>query len=232
MRWVRLEASPPRLLRGLCILLSSCEHSKCCLCFMSCLTHPPSCPAFPRRDFAFRAFPRHVTACSTMRALTPVGPSQVRQVSPLTPLCLPNIPLPTTLCARTSRFLITPAHPIGSLRSGLSPSPLCPKASPPMSRLAALTPPNRIRHPTGCSFASGCSPPRLTTTQLPSATHVVTPHGTDFHHADKATSRPHSFPVKTGNPVLHGIWVTGSPAFAGDDTALIPVVIPSERNPL
>src|SRR5260370_28879448 len=97
-------------------------------------------PTFPRRDFAFRAFPRPVTACSTMRALTPVGPSQVRQVSPLTPLCLPSIPLPTTLCARTSRFLITPARPIGSLRSGLCPSPLCPRlrhrcAGSPLPRL-------------------------------------------------------------------------------------------------
>jgi len=31
--------------------------------------------------------------------------------------------------------------------------------------------PNRVRrYPTDCMFASGCSPPRLTTTQLPSAT--------------------------------------------------------------
>ena len=29
-------------------------------------------------------------------------------------------------------------------------------------------PPNRVRQPTGCSFASGCSPPRLAATQLPS----------------------------------------------------------------
>ena len=31
-------------------------------------------------------------------------------------------------------------------------------------------PPNRVRHPADRQFASGCSPPRLTTTQLPSAT--------------------------------------------------------------
>jgi hypothetical protein len=30
--------------------------------------------------------------------------------------------------------------------------------------------PNRVRHPTDCMFASGCFPPRLTTTQFPSAT--------------------------------------------------------------
>ena len=32
------------------------------------------------------------------------------------------------------------------------------------------TPPNRVRHPADCQFASSCSPPRLTATQLPSAT--------------------------------------------------------------
>jgi hypothetical protein len=38
------------------------------------------------------------------------------------------------------------------------------------------TPPNRVRSPAGCSFASGCSPPRLAATQLPSATCAVTSH--------------------------------------------------------
>ena len=32
------------------------------------------------------------------------------------------------------------------------------------------TPPNRVRHPADCQFASSCSPPRLAATQLPSAT--------------------------------------------------------------
>ena len=44
------------------------------------------------------------------------------------------------------------------------------QASPYPSRLAANIPPNQVRHPTDRQFASGCSPPRLTTTQLPSAT--------------------------------------------------------------
>jgi hypothetical protein len=34
------------------------------------------------------------------------------------------------------------------------------------------TRPNRVRYPTDCIFASGCSPPRLTATQLPSATEI------------------------------------------------------------
>jgi hypothetical protein len=38
------------------------------------------------------------------------------------------------------------------------------------SKLASADRPNRVRHPTDGSFASCCSPPRLTTTQLHSAT--------------------------------------------------------------
>jgi hypothetical protein len=34
------------------------------------------------------------------------------------------------------------------------------------------TRPNRVRYPTDCMFASGCSPPHLTATQLPSATGI------------------------------------------------------------
>jgi hypothetical protein len=41
-----------------------------------------------------------------------------------------------------------------------------------MSRLVAAPPPNRVRSPTDRQFASGCSPPRLTATQLPSATEL------------------------------------------------------------
>jgi len=46
------------------------------------------------------------------------------------------------------------------------------QASPFSCRLAANIPPNRVRHPADRQFASGCSPPRLTTTQLPSATEL------------------------------------------------------------
>jgi len=37
------------------------------------------------------------------------------------------------------------------------------------------TPPNRVRSPTDQQFASGCSPPRLTATQLPLATELWHP---------------------------------------------------------
>ena len=53
------------------------------------------------------------------------------------------------------------------------------------------TQPKRVRYPAGCSFASGCSPPRIAATQLPSATTVVTSFGLDFHQPDNATSQTH-----------------------------------------
>ncbi len=44
------------------------------------------------------------------------------------------------------------------------------QTSPRMSKLVANMPPNRVRSPTDHHFASGCSPPRLLATQLPSTT--------------------------------------------------------------
>src|SRR6516165_2003880 len=43
-------------------------------------------------------------------------------------------------------------------------------------------------------FISGCSPPRLTATQLPSITEPTTGSGADLHRAAKASSRTHSSP--------------------------------------
>jgi hypothetical protein len=51
--------------------------------------------------------------------------------------------------------------------------------------------PNRVRHPTDQSFASGCSPPRLATTQLPSATKSRPNLGRDFHPADSTHLQAH-----------------------------------------
>src|SRR5205823_10395741 len=46
-------------------------------------------------------------------------------------------------------------------------------ASPFASRLATPRRPNRVRYPTDWPFTSCCSPPRLATTQLQSATSYV-----------------------------------------------------------
>jgi hypothetical protein len=55
--------------------------------------------------------------------------------------------------------------------------------------------PNRVRYPTDCMFASGCSPPRLTATQLPLATGSGHLPGGDFHPSDRACSQAHGFPL-------------------------------------
>ena len=53
--------------------------------------------------------------------------------------------------------------------------------------------PNRVRHPTDCMFASGCSPPRLAATQLPSATRIGHLLGKDSHsQIAPAPRRTHS----------------------------------------
>ena len=54
--------------------------------------------------------------------------------------------------------------------------------------------PNRVRHPTDCKFAAGCSPPRLTATQLPLATGSGHLPREDLHLSDRACFQAHSFP--------------------------------------
>ena len=70
------------------------------------------------------------------------------------------------------------------------------------SQARQLTPPKRVRHPTGCSFASSCFPPRLAATQLLSTSCAVTPHGRDSHPADEASSRTHDRDRLGRNPLL------------------------------
>ena len=54
--------------------------------------------------------------------------------------------------------------------------------------------PNRVRYPTDCMFASGCSPHRPTATQLPSATGIGHLPREDLHLPDRACSQAHGFP--------------------------------------
>jgi hypothetical protein len=53
--------------------------------------------------------------------------------------------------------------------------------------------PKRVRFTTDCKFASGCSPPRLAATQLPSALGSGHLPREDFHLSDRACSQAHSF---------------------------------------
>ena len=119
----------------------------------------------------------------TMKALTPAGLTRARQVSPLTPLCLPDIPTPTTRAAQRSLCQSPQRH---RLLPGFATN----------EQARHRSTPNQVRHPTDCRFISGCSPPRLTATQLPSITEPTTGSDTDFHHANRASSRSALAPAK------------------------------------
>ena len=92
-----------------------------------------------------------------MKALTPAWCHHNRQVSSLTSSILPNVPPSTTGTTRMSLSPPASAHPmIFRLHHPAGSSPLFPAES--------------SSFPTDHWFASGCSPPRFTATQFPSAT--------------------------------------------------------------
>ncbi len=139
-------------------------------------------PPFPRGGFASRRFRRR-RRHRYYEGSDSCRPHPGRQVSPLAPPCRPGIPSSTTRAARRS----------------LCQSPqrqrLLPGFATNEQARHSVTP-NQVRHPTDCRSTSGCSTPRLAATQLPSIAEPATGPGTDFHRADKASSRTHSFPRK------------------------------------
>ena len=141
---------------------------------------PPSCPPSLAPVCAIRNS-RGSHHIDTMRALRPAGLALARQVSPF--ICL--------------AFQTSSPQPRPGASTSLSRH--APRVELDLSGFAMYwqarrtIPPKRVRHPAGCSFASGCSPPRLATTQLPSASCVMTSHGVDLHLPDKATSRSHQY---------------------------------------
>ena len=92
--------------------------------------------------------------------------SHHRQVSPLTSYYLPIVPSSTTWYATASLY---PPSQRAALLPGFAT----------FVQARRHTPPKQVRHPTDRQFAFGYSPPRLATTQLPSATELwLTPAGT------------------------------------------------------
>jgi hypothetical protein len=149
-------------------------------------------PPFPRHGFALHAsckisFLSETSSCRYYEGSDSPNRSLRLWVSPLTATHLPDVPSPTTWCA------------LSSLCQSLQRDRFVPGFA--MNEQARRsTPPKRVRYPTDRQFASGCSPPRLTATQLPSATRLVTYPGTDFHRADvRHRGRTHS--REGGNPV-------------------------------
>ena len=104
--------------------------------------------------------------------------------------CLPNIQPPTTPFARASLSQSSQRARL-SLTQGFATNE---------EARRAMTP-NRDRHPAGCSFASSCSPPHLSVTQLPSATCDTTPHRMDFHLLTRQHHR-RTHPRESGDPAV------------------------------
>ena len=99
----------------------------------------------------------HQNADSVLPRLCLLRPSPRPQVSPLNAHTLPDVPPPTTWTARTSLYTPTTACPVTfRLRSN-------PASSSPFPAESSSLPTDR-------QFASDCSPPRITATQLSSAT--------------------------------------------------------------
>ena len=148
--------------------------------YLSTCLHPLAPRALPR----FLATTGALTpAQGALRALTRGNehPPYPKQVS-LIHMARPSLHSVTKHLTRPAI-----ASPLPAQRDRLPGSrPVQDFTSNPQARRYAR--PNRVRHPTDCRFASGCSPPRLAATQLPLATQERASPG-------KGTSTPQIAPA-------------------------------------
>ncbi len=128
------------------------------------VTSPPSCPSFPRPGLCYPCLSR-LTPLRSYEGSDSCRP-RTHPAGLSASFALPSEhPTPNHIVSLDIAFTVTSAHRVGPESPGFA-----------MFRQARrTTPPKRVRYPAGCSFASGCSPPRLThsrswSTQLPSAT--------------------------------------------------------------
>ena len=175
---------------GLCVLFSPCGHYRRWLLALLRFDSLPSTflPPVPRRCFAF----------SASRGSSPLRyhegsdsyTAHLRRRSP-------------HLLRHT--FLSFRLQPRGLPSHRLPPRQRDPRVSDfaMYEQARRSSPPNRVRHPTDRLFASGCSPPRLATTQLPSASELwLTPTRTFTVLMQHPHGRTHS--RAGGNP--GGLW--------------------------
>ena len=170
-------------------------HSRCCLCRSRGLHVSTFLPPFPRPGLCCPCLSRLAPHRSyegsvSWRARThPPGLSAS--------FALPSEhPAPNHDVGLDIALSVTSAHRVRPHAANCSRRETLGFAN--MRQARRTTPPKRVRHPAGCSFASDCSPPRLTATQLSSATQAVTSCGLDFHQPDNATSRTHR---NTASPI-------------------------------
>ena len=169
------------------------------LCPGALVMHPPSCPAFPRTGFATPLLPPPKPGPLRYYAGSDASPPRTRRQG-LSACFAPPSEHPAP------NHVVDPAITISS--TSVWPAGCCHPGFVLESQARRTTTPKRVRYPAGCSFASGCSPPRLPhlrsrTTQLPSATCGVTSHGLDFHLLTEQHRRrtiPGSPPLRYGAP--------------------------------
>jgi hypothetical protein len=172
---------------GFCTTFSLCRHCRCFLCFIVVQTTSTFLPSFPRPGFASPA--SRGTAPQQYYGGSDSCPHRPKPAGLSAYSALPSAhPAPNHVMRPERRF---DSHISASGRTSNGPGFAI------NEQARRRTPPKRVRYPAGCAFASGCSPPRLAATQLPSASCVVTSHDQDSHSADKTSSRTHSSPGLT-----------------------------------
>ncbi len=145
---------------GLCVLISPCGHyRRLLLALHRCDSHSSTfLPPVPRRCFAI----------SASRGF--VFPLRYHEGSDS---CTAHLPCRSPRLLRHT-FLSFHLQPRGLPGHRLPPRQRDQRVSDFAleSQARRSSPPNRVRYPTDRQFASGCSPPRLAATQLPSASEL------------------------------------------------------------
>ena len=181
--------------RGVWPVFSCSQHLRSSSLHRSRLHASTFLPPVPRHGFAIRTCGPHCGR-GTMKALTP-APVHRRGRSPRLPR---RTVLPFRLQPRRApRYRFVHHARLPDLSPGFALN----------EQARRYTPPNRVRHPADRQFTSGCSPPRLATTQLPSVTELwQTPTRT----CTVLIQRPHRRTRSRvgGNPVAYSE-VAGSP---------------------
>ena len=178
MRSVQIEASTHHHVRGcrrgVCPLLSLSGTAETVPCSIPVLARPASClPSLGA--VLLPALSTATGGIGIMKALTPAALTLIDRSLRLLRLAVPTFhPQPRGLS-------------VGRFVSRLSAERLLPGFAT-NEQARHSVPPKQVRHPTDCRFTSGCSPPRLAATQLPSITEL---RPTPARTSTVQTKRPH-----------------------------------------